>query len=45
VARHASAEASPTSRHSEFDVSPALDELVLAYLKKIRSTVRPPAAS
>lgn len=34
VARHTSAEPTPPSRHSGFDVSPALDELVLACLKK-----------
>jgi eukaryotic-like serine/threonine-protein kinase len=34
VARHTSAEPSPPSRHSAFDVSGALDELVLACLKK-----------
>ena len=34
VARHASVEPSPPSRYSGFDVSPALDELVLACLKK-----------
>jgi eukaryotic-like serine/threonine-protein kinase len=34
VARHTSAEPAAPSRHSAFDVSPALDELVLACLKK-----------
>jgi eukaryotic-like serine/threonine-protein kinase len=34
VARHTSAEPTPPSRHSGFDVSPAMDELVLACLKK-----------
>jgi eukaryotic-like serine/threonine-protein kinase len=34
VARHVSSEPVPPSRHSAFDVSPALDELVLACLKK-----------
>ena len=34
VARHTSSEPTPPSRHSGFDVSPALDELVLACLKK-----------
>src|SRR3954454_5541478 len=34
VARHTSSEPTPPSRHSRFDVSPALDELVLACLKK-----------
>jgi eukaryotic-like serine/threonine-protein kinase len=34
VARHTSAEPTPPSRHSGFDVSAALDELVLACLKK-----------
>jgi serine/threonine protein kinase len=34
VARHVSSEPAPPSRHSAFDVSPALDELVLSCLKK-----------
>jgi plasmid stabilization system protein ParE len=34
VARHVSSEPVPPSRYSAFDVSPALDELVLACLKK-----------
>jgi serine/threonine-protein kinase len=34
VARHVSSEPAPPSRHSTFDVSPALDRLVLACLKK-----------
>jgi plasmid stabilization system protein ParE len=34
VARHVSSEPAPPSRHSGFDVSPALDGLVLACLKK-----------
>ncbi len=34
VARHTSSEPTAPSRHSGFDVSPALDELVLACLKK-----------
>jgi eukaryotic-like serine/threonine-protein kinase len=34
VARHVSSEPAPPSRHSGFDVSPGLDELVLACLKK-----------
>jgi hypothetical protein len=34
VARHTSAEPTPPSRYSRFDVSPKLDELVLACLKK-----------
>ena len=34
VARHTSAEPTPPSRHSGFDVSPELDELVLACLRK-----------
>lgn len=34
VARHTSAEPTPPSRHSRFDVSPELDELVLTCLKK-----------
>jgi eukaryotic-like serine/threonine-protein kinase len=34
VARHTSAEPIPPSRHSKFDVSAALDQLVLACLKK-----------
>ena len=34
VARHTSSEPTPPSRHSRFDVSPTLDELVLACLKK-----------
>jgi eukaryotic-like serine/threonine-protein kinase len=34
VARHTSAEPTAPSRHSGFDVSPTLDELVLACLKK-----------
>jgi serine/threonine-protein kinase len=34
VARHVSSEPSPPSRHSTFDVSPALDRLVLACLAK-----------
>ena len=34
VARHTSAEPAPPSRYSGFDVSPALDELVLACLMK-----------
>lgn len=34
VARHVSSDPAPPSRHSTFDVSPALDQLVLACLKK-----------
>ena len=34
VARHVSSEPLPPSRHSLFDVSPALDALVLACLQK-----------
>ncbi len=34
VARHVSSEPTPPSRYSAFDVSPALDELVLACLRK-----------
>jgi hypothetical protein len=34
VARHVSSEPTPPSRHSAFDVSPALDEVVLACLRK-----------
>lgn len=34
VARHVSSEPAPPSRHSTFDVSPALDRLVLACLNK-----------
>jgi serine/threonine-protein kinase len=34
VARHTSAEPTPPSRHSKFDISPKLDELVLACLMK-----------
>jgi serine/threonine protein kinase len=34
VARHVNTAPAPPSRHSTFDVSPALDELVLSCLKK-----------
>jgi serine/threonine-protein kinase len=34
VARHVNAAPAPPSRHSAFDVSPGLDELVLSCLKK-----------
>ena len=34
VARHTSSEPTPPSRHSGFDLSPALDDVVLACLKK-----------
>ncbi|HEV8456513.1 MAG TPA: hypothetical protein VGQ24_16590 [Gemmatimonadales bacterium] len=37
VARHMNTAPAPPSRHSTFDVSPALDELVLSCLKKKRS--------
>jgi eukaryotic-like serine/threonine-protein kinase len=43
VARHASSEPTAPSRHSGFDVSPALDELVLACLKK-KPSERPATA-
>jgi eukaryotic-like serine/threonine-protein kinase len=43
VARHASSEPTPPSRHSGFDVSPALDDLVLACLKK-KPSERPATA-
>ena len=34
VARHVSSAPVPPSRHSRFDISPMLDELVLACLRK-----------
>ena len=34
MARHTSADPTPPSRHSRFDLSPALDDVVLACLKK-----------
>jgi serine/threonine-protein kinase len=34
VARHVSSEPAPPSRHSAFDISPGLDDLVLSCLKK-----------
>jgi eukaryotic-like serine/threonine-protein kinase len=43
VARHVSSEPTPPSRHSAFDVSPALDRLVLACLKK-KPSERPATA-
>ncbi len=43
VARHVSSEPAPPSRHSTFDVSPALDQLVLDCLKK-KASERPATA-
>ena len=43
VARHVSAAPVPPSRHSTFDISPELDELVLACLNK-QPSERPAAA-
>jgi serine/threonine-protein kinase len=43
VARHVSSAPVPPSRHSTFDISPALDELVLTCLKK-KASERPATA-
>jgi len=43
VARHVSADPLPPSRHSAFDVSPALDELILGCLRK-KPSERPASA-
>jgi eukaryotic-like serine/threonine-protein kinase len=43
LARHVTSAPAPPSRHSAFDVSPALDDLVLACLRK-KPAERPPTA-